>query len=467
MVDKTFDLIVLGAGPGGYVGAIRASQLGMKVAVVEQRATLGGVCLNEGCIPSKALLDSSEHYSLAKNHFAMHGIEITEPKLNLTTMMQRKDNIVSELTSGVEYLFKKNGISWIKGQGILRGTDNDHFQQIEVGPEVYKGKKILLATGSCPVAIPGLPIDNSLIIDSTGALSLAEVPDHLVVVGAGYIGLELGSVWLRLGAKVSVVEMLPEMLPKSDPETVKALQRSLKKQGMNIHLNARIEDIQVDNNQATLTVIRKNKTQEIEADKILISAGRKPNLEGYGLKESGVELDESGFIRVDDNYMTTAPGIYAVGDIIDGPMLAHKASEEAVVCVERMTGQAPAVNYHTIPGVCYTWPEMASIGKTEPELEEEGIPFKVGKFNFMGNGRARAMAETEGLVKILVHPETRKILGFHILGPHASDLIAEVVAVTSLNGTVDDIVRMIHSHPTLSEAIKEASLDVDDSALHA
>ncbi|MBN2792966.1 MAG: dihydrolipoyl dehydrogenase [Desulfuromonadales bacterium] len=467
MADKTYDLIVLGAGPGGYVGAIRASQLGMKVAVIEQRSTLGGVCLNEGCIPSKALLDSSEYFSLAKNHFAAHGIEVPEPRLNLATMMTRKDTVVSELTAGVEYLFKKNQISWIKGQGILRGTDNDHFQQITVGSEVYRGQKILLATGSRPVEIPGLPIDNRLIIDSSGALSLTRVPEHLVVVGAGYIGLELGSVWLRLGAKVSVVEMLPQMLPKSDPDTVKALQRSLKKQGMNIHLDARIEKLQTDNDRATLTVLRKNKAHEIEADKILISAGRKPNLDGYGLKESGIDLDESGFIRVDDNYMTTAADIYAVGDIVAGPMLAHKASEEAVVCVERMTGQGSAVNYHTIPGVCYTWPEMASIGKTESELEEKRIPFKVGKFNFMGNGRTRAMAETEGLVKILVHPETRKILGFHILGPRASDLIAEAVAVTSLNGTVDDIIRMIHSHPTLSEAIKEAALNVDDSAIHA
>ncbi len=312
-----------------------------------------------------------------------------------------------------------------------------------------------------------MPIDNNLIIDSTGALSLTQVPEHLVVVGAGYIGLELGSVWLRLGSEVSVVEMLPQILPKSDPDTVKALQRSLKKQGMNIHLSARIEEIQADNNRATLTVIGKNKTHEIEADKILISAGRKPNLDGYGLTESGIKLDESGFIRVDDNYMTTASDIYAVGDIVAGPMLAHKASEEAVVCVERMTGQGSAVDYHAIAGVCYTWPEMASIGKTEPQLEEEGIPYKVGKFNFMGNGRARAMAETEGLVKILVHTETRKILGFHILGPRASDLIAEAVAVTSLNGTVDDIVRIVHSHPTLSEAIKEAALDVDNAAIHA
>lgn len=467
MADKTYDLIVLGAGPGGYVGAIRASQLGMKVAVIEQRSTLGGVCLNEGCIPSKALLDSSEYFSLAKNHFAAHGIEVPEPRLNLATMMTRKDNVVSELTAGVEYLFKKNQISWIKGQGILRGTDNDHFQQITVGSEIYRGKKILLATGSRPVEIPGLPIDNRLIIDSSGALSLTRVPEHLVVVGAGYIGLELGSVWLRLGAKVSVVEMLPQMLPKSDPDTVKALQRALKKQGMNFHLDARIEKLQTDNDRATLTVLRKNKAHEIEADKILISAGRKPKLDGYGLEESGIDLDESGFIRVDDNYMTTAADIYAVGDIVAGPMLAHKASEEAVVCVERMTGRGSAVNYHTIPGVCYTWPEMASIGKTEPELEEKGIPFKVGKFNFMGNGRARAMAETEGLVKILVHPETRKILGFHILGPRASDLIAEAVAVTSLNGTVDDIIKMIHSHPTLSEAIKEAALNVDDAAIHA
>lgn len=469
MADEIFDLIVLGAGPGGYVGAIRAAQLGMKVAVIESRPTLGGVCLNEGCIPSKALLDSSEHFALARDKFDMHGIEIPAPKLNLAKMMARKEGVVGDLTGGVAFLFKKNKVSWIKGHGRLLGAAADGLQQVEVTGKnagVVKGKNILLATGGKVAQVPGITIDNEVIIDNVGALSLQQVPEHLVVVGAGYIGLELGSVWLRLGAKVSVVEMLPKMLPKSDGDTTQALQRSMKKQGMTFHMGTRVDNIQVAGGKATLTLSKGDKTQEVVCDKVLMSIGRKPNMEGLGASEIGVELDERGFVKVDDNYATTVPGIYAIGDLIPGPMLAHKASEEAVVFVERLVGKNSQVHYGTIPGVCYTWPEVASVGKTEEQLQEEGIPVKVGKFNFVGNGRARAMAETEGFVKILAHAENGQVLGVHIFGPRASDMIAEAVAVMSYGGTAHDIGAMFHGHPTLSEAVKEAALDVDGAAVH-
>ncbi|MGE4492636.1 MAG: dihydrolipoyl dehydrogenase [Syntrophotalea sp.] len=469
MADEVFDLIVLGAGPGGYVGAIRAAQLGLKVAVIESRPTLGGVCLNEGCIPSKALLDSSEHFALARDKFDMHGIEIPAPKLNLAKMMARKEGVVGDLTGGVAFLFKKNKVSWIKGHGRLLGAAADGLQQVEVTGKnagVVKGKNILLATGGKVAQVPGITIDNEVIIDNVGALSLQQVPEHLVVVGAGYIGLELGSVWLRLGAKVSVVEMLPKMLPKSDGDTTQALQRSMKKQGMTFHMGTRVDNIQVAGGKATLTLSKGDKTQEVVCDKVLMSIGRKPNMEGLGASEIGVELDERGCVKVDDNYATTVPGIYAIGDLIPGPMLAHKASEEAVVFVERLVGKNSQVHYGTIPGVCYTWPEVASVGKTEEQLQEEGIPVKVGKFNFVGNGRARAMAETEGFVKILAHAENGQVLGVHIFGPRASDMIAEAVAVMSYGGTAHDIGAMFHGHPTLSEAVKEAALDVDGAAVH-
>lgn len=468
MADENFDLIVLGAGPGGYVGAIRAAQLGLNVAVVESRPTLGGVCLNEGCIPSKALLDSSEHFALARDKFDMHGIEIPAPKLNLAKMMERKDGVVSDLTGGIGFLFKKNKITWVKGHGKLLGADGEGLQQVEVTGRdagVVKSRQVLLATGSKVAEVPGITVDNNVVIDNVGALSLDEVPDHLMVVGAGYIGLELGSVWLRLGSKVTVVEMLPEMLPKSDADITKALQRSLKKQGMSFNMGTRVENIEVSGGKATVKLSKKEKIKEVVCDKVLMSIGRKPNTDGLG--EVGVELDEWGFVKVDDNYATNVPGIYAIGDLIPGPMLAHKASEEAVVFVERLMGQKSKVHYNTIPGVCYTWPEAASVGKTEQQLQEEGIPVKTGSFSFVGNGRARAMAETEGFVKVIAHAESGQVLGVHIFGPRASDMIAEAVAVMSYGGTAQDIGAMFHGHPTLSEAVKEAALDVFGAAVHA
>jgi dihydrolipoamide dehydrogenase len=469
MADEIFDLIVLGAGPGGYVGAIRAAQLGMKVAVVESRPTLGGVCLNEGCIPSKALLDSSEHFALARDKFDMHGIEIPSPKLNLAKMMERKEGVVSDLTGGIAFLFKKNKVAWIKGEGKLLGAAGEGVQQVEVTGKdagVVKGKNVLLATGGKVAQVPGINVDNDVIIDNWGALCLNEVPEHLMIVGAGYIGLELGSVWLRLGAKVTVVELMPEMLPKTDADITKALQRSLKKQGMSFNMGTSVAGIDIAGGKATVKLSKKDKVKEVVCDKVLMSIGRKPNTEGIGLEDVGVELDERGCVKVDENYATTVPGIYAIGDLIPGPMLAHKASEEAVVFVERLVGKNSEVHYGTIPGVCYTWPEVASVGKTEQQLKEEGIAVKVGKFNFVGNGRARAMAETEGFVKVLAHADSGQVLGIHIFGPRASDMIAEAVAVMSYGGTAHDIGAMFHGHPTLSEAVKEAALDVDGAAVH-
>lgn len=470
MAEEKFDLIVLGAGPGGYVGAIRAAQLGMNVAVIESRPTLGGVCLNEGCIPSKALLDSSEHFALARDKFDMHGIEIPAPKLNLAKMMERKEGVVSDLTGGIGFLFKKNKITWIKGHGKLLGADSEGLQQIEVSGKdagTYKTGKLLLATGSQVAQVPGIAVDNDVIIDNVGALELKEVPEHLMVVGAGYIGLELGSVWLRLGAKVTVVELLPEMLPKTDKDVTKTLQRSLKKQGMSFNMGTSVVGIDVADGKATVKLSKKDKIKEVVCDKVLMSIGRKPSTKGYGLEEVGVELDQWGFVKVDDNYATNVPGIYAIGDLIPGPMLAHKASEEAVVFVERLMGQQSEVHYNTVPGVCYTWPEAASVGKTEQQLQEEGVPVKTGSFNFVGNGRARAMAETEGFVKVIAHAESDQVLGVHIFGPRASDMIAEAVAVMSSGGTAAEVGAMFHGHPTLSEAVKEAALDVAGAAVHA
>ncbi|MEZ4484316.1 MAG: dihydrolipoyl dehydrogenase [Syntrophotaleaceae bacterium] len=421
MAEEIFDLIVLGAGPGGYVGAIRAAQLGMKVAVVESRPTLGGVCLNEGCIPSKALLDSSEHFALARDKFDMHGIEIPAPKLNLAKMMERKD--ISDLTGGIAFLFKKNKVTWVKGRGKLMGASADGLQQVEVAGKnegVIKGKQVLLATGGKVAEVPGVTVDNDVIIDNVGALSLDKVPEHLMIVGAGYIGLELGSVWLRLGAKVTVVELLPEMLPKTDKDITKALQRSLKKQGMSFNMDTSVVGIDVAGGKATVKLSKKDKIKEVVCDKVLMSIGRKPNTAGIGLEAVGVELDEKGCVKVDENYATTVPGIYAIGDLIPGPMLAHKASEEAVVFVERLVGKNSEVHLNTIPGVCYTWPEAASVGKTEQSLQEAGIPVKTGSFSFVGNGRARAMAETDGFVKVIAHAETGQVLGVHIFGPRGA-----------------------------------------------
>ncbi len=470
MSDEMFDLIVIGAGPGGYVAAIRAAQKGMRVAVVEKRTTLGGVCLNEGCIPSKALLDSSELFALARDKFAGHGIGIDPPRLDIVRMMARKDDVVKKLTDGVAFLFKKNKITPYSGTARLAGKDGENHR-VEVdgegGKVTLSAPKVILATGGEAVELPSIPFDGETVVGAREALSFGEVPEHLLVVGAGFIGLELGSVWRRLGARVTVVEALPKMLPKTDVQVADALMRSLKKQGIKFMMESRVTGISTADGKALVRVAGAEESEEIACDKVLVAVGRRPLTAGLGLEEAGVKLDPQGRVTVNTDYESSVSGIYAIGDLIAGPMLAHKAMEEGVVCVERMAGEASQVEYDFLPGICYTWPEAASVGKSEEELKEAGIPYAAGRFNFMGNGRARCMDETEGFVKVLAHGETGRVLGVHIIGPRASDMIAEAVTVMTYGGTAADIAMTFHAHPTLSEAMKEAALDVEKRAIHA
>jgi dihydrolipoamide dehydrogenase len=480
--EARYDLIVIGAGPGGYVAAIRASQLGMKVAVVEKRTTLGGVCLNEGCIPSKTLLDSSELFAVARDRFALHGIAIDPPRLDLDAMMLRKDDVVKKLTDGIAYLFKKNEIDRIHGSATLKGRDDAGQHRVEVAPAAPQGQqellaaapeaitiqapRVILATGSEAAGLPGIPFDGQVVVSAREALSFTALPEHIIVAGGGYIGLELGSVWRRLGARVTVMEMLPQILPTMDRQAADALYRSLRKQGIQFKLATRITAVRRIGSKAIVQFNAGNGSEEIDCDRVLVAVGRRPLTEGLGLEELGVGLDEKGRVIVDGNYQSTVAGIYAIGDLVPGPMLAHKASEEGLACAERMAGKATAVEYEYIPGVVYTWPEASCVGGTEEQLKETGIPYRVGRFNFSALGRARCMDETEGFVKILAHAETDRVLGVHIVGPRASDLIAEAVAVMTFGGTARDIALTCHAHPTLPEAIREAALDVHKEAIH-
>lgn len=468
MAEQIYDLIVIGAGPGGYVAAIRAAQLGMAVAVVEKRETLGGVCLNEGCIPSKALLDSSELFALARDKFAGHGIFIDTPRLDLGRMMVRKDEVVKKLTDGVAFLFKKNGITWVKGTACLTGGQ-DGVHVVEVGDrekQILRGKRVLLATGSEAAEIPSIPFDGETVVSAKETLSFDRVPEHLLIVGAGYIGLELGSVWRRLGSRVTVVEMLSKMLPATDGQVADTLMRSLKKQSIAFRLETKVTGFVKRDGKAVVTIKAEGAAEEIVCDKVLVAAGRRPLTAGLGLESLGVRL-EAGRIAVDDNYQTSVPGIYAIGDLIPGPMLAHKAMAEGEVFAERLAGQASVVDYAFIPGIVYTWPEAAGVGRTEEQLKADGVQYRVGKFPFMANGRAKCMDETEGFVKILATPDSGRVLGIHIIGPRASDLIAEAVTVMTYGGSAADIAMTFHAHPTLSEAMKEAALDVEKRAIHA
>ncbi len=470
MPEQIFDLIVIGAGPGGYVAAIRAAQLGMKVCVVEKRETLGGVCLNEGCIPSKALLDSSEHFAYARDKFAGHGIVIDPPRLDLARMQARKDDVVKKLTDGVVFLFKKNGVEWVHGTASLAGKDGDRFNvsvSLADGEQMIAGRRVLLATGSRAAEIPLISFDGEFVVDASGALAFDRVPQHLLVIGAGYIGLELGSVWRRLGSQVTVVEMLAKPLPSTDGQVADTLVRSLKKQGMKFNLETRVIAIEKQNNKLTVTLEGPGGLTAVECDRVLVAAGRIPNIDVPGLAEAGVKVAANGRLEVDDDYMTSARGIYAIGDLIAGPMLAHKAMEEGVVFAERLAGEASVVEYDYLPGVVYTWPEAAGVGKTEEQLKEQGTPYATGRFNFMANGRARCMDETEGFVKVLADEKSGRLLGVHIVGPRASDLIAEAVTVMTYGGTAADVAMTFHAHPTLSEALKEAALDVEKRPIHS
>ncbi|GIW88939.1 MAG: dihydrolipoyl dehydrogenase [Isosphaeraceae bacterium] len=464
-----YDLIVIGGGPGGYVAAIRASQLGMKVACVEKRPALGGTCLNIGCIPSKALLDSSELFHLAQTRFAAHGIQTGPISLDLAAMMARKEQVVASLTGGVQFLFKKNKIDWLQGFGRLASPSSVAVSSGDGSEQIHHARAILLATGSVPIELPFLPFDGQTVVSSTEALAFDRVPEHLVVVGGGYIGLELGSVWKRLGSRVTVIEFLPRIVPMADAEIGQALFRSLQKLGLEFHLETKVTGFQLGSPKGHITAEKKSgETLVLPCDKVLVSVGRKGFLDGLGLDAVGVAHDpKTGKVQTDEQFRTNVPGIYAIGDIIAGPMLAHKAEDEGVAVAEILAGKPGHVNYQAIPSVIYTWPEMASVGLTEEQAQERNLPYKVGKFPFLANGRAKALDETEGLVKVIAHAQTDRLLGVHILGPRASDLIAEAVAAIEFHGTSEDIARICHAHPTLSEAVKEAALAVEGRALHS
>lgn len=463
MTETTFDLIVIGAGPGGYVAAIRAAQLGLKTACVDKRATLGGTCLNVGCIPSKALLQSSEKYAETQHTLADHGIRVKGVNLDLDAMMGRKKAVVDSLTKGIEGLFKKNKVTWIQGAATLAPGGG-----VVVGNTTYQAKHIVIATGSDVAGLPGVAIDEEVIVSSTGALSLSKVPDKMVVIGGGYIGLELGSVWQRLGSQVTVVEYLDRVTPGMDEDVSKGLHKALAKQGVQFKLSTKVLSVTRERRAATVTVAPAagGAEEKLSADVVLMSIGRKPYTQGLGLEAVGVKTDDKGRIAVDGHFRTSVPGIYAIGDVIAGPMLAHKAEEEGVVCVEMIAGQSGHINYDAIPGVVYTWPEAASVGKTEQQLKEAGIAYKSGKFPFLANSRARAMSDTEGFVKILADAKTDKILGAHILGPDAGTMIAELAIAIEFGASSEDIARTSHAHPTLNEAVKEAALAVEGRPIH-
>ena len=461
---RNFDLVVIGAGPGGYVAAIRAAQLGLSVACVEERATLGGTCLNVGCIPSKALLSSSEHWAEVK-HLAAHGISVGEAAFDLSAMMARKNKVVGDLTKGIAHLFKKNNVEWLNGRGTIPAPG-----QVRVGDETVLAKNILIATGSDPAGLPGVTVDEEVVLTSTGALALGRVPDHLVVIGAGVIGLELGQVWARLGAKVTVVEYLDRILPGADGEIAKTAQRLLQRQGLAFQLGRKVASVARDGARATLTVERRDTgaVDTIDADAVLVAIGRRPRTAGLGLDALGVTLDARGFIAVDGQFRTNVPGILAIGDVVPGPMLAHKAEEDGIAAVEALAGHAHgAPDYATVPGVVYTVPEIASLGATEEALKDRGTPHVVGRFQFIANGRARAMGSTDGLVKVLGCADTGRILGAHILGRNAGELIQELVLAMTTGATLAQVAASSHAHPGMGEAVKEACLAALGKPLHA
>jgi dihydrolipoamide dehydrogenase len=461
-MPDNFDIVIIGGGPGGYVAAIRAAQLGMSVACVEKGARLGGTCLNIGCIPSKALLQSSEKFTETAHALAAHGVKVGSVELDLPTMLARKDKVVSDLTKGIEGLFKKNKVAWIKGAGKITAPGAVAVTLADGTIQELAAKHIVIATGSESIPLPGIEIDEQRIVTSTGALSLNPVPKHLVVVGGGYIGLELGSVWRRLGSAVTVVEYLDRITPTMDGETGKQLQRLLQRQGFVFKLSTKVAGVAKTESGVTLTLepAAGGPAEMLEADVVLLSIGRRPFTEGLGLTEAGVALDERQRVKVDAHFATNIPGIYAIGDVIAGPMLAHKAEEEGVVLVEQLAGQKPHVNYDAIPAVIYTHPEVASVGKTEEELKAAGIAYKAGRFPFLANSRARANGDTDGFVKILADATTDRVLGVHIIGPDAGTMIAEAVLGMEYGASSEDIGRTCHAHPTLSEAVKEAALAV-------
>ncbi len=466
MTDK-FQAVVIGGGPGGYVCAIRLAQLGLKTACIESRGSLGGTCLNVGCIPSKSLLNLSEEFHNAQS-LSNKGIEIGEVKLNLSKMMKNKDKAVTILTKGVEFLLKKNKVTYFKGTGSFKSKNDIVIKDNNSKETIIQTENTIIATGSVPVSLPGIEIDEKVIVSSTGALKLEQVPKKMVVVGGGYIGLEMGSVWSRLGSEVHVVEFLDHITPGMDKEISSEFMKILKKQGINFHMQHKVEKIKKNNNNAIVSTLNENGTKkDFECDVVLISVGRKPNTEGLNLQKIGVELDEKKRVKTDKNFKTNQNNIYAIGDVISGPMLAHKAEDEGIAVAENIAGQSGHVNYDTIPGVIYTSPEVASIGKTEEQLKELNVKYKIGKFSFMANSRAKAIDDTDGFVKILADEKTDKVLGAHLIGPHAGELIGEIGIAMEFGGSSEDIARTCHAHPTFSEAVKEAALSVDKRAIHS
>lgn len=463
----TFDIAIIGSGPGGYVAAIKAAKLGFKTALVEKHKTLGGTCLNVGCIPSKALLHSTEMYHFAAHAAADHGIALSKLSIDVAKLMEKKTKVVDQLCGGVAQLMKANKITVFTGRGVLKGEGKIEVKD-EKESQQLQAKHIILATGSASIELPFLPFDGKTVVSSTEAIAFDQVPKKLVVVGAGAIGLELGSVWARLGAQVDVVEFLPVIAPTFDKDVSKMAERVFKKQGLNFHLSTKVTGLKKSGSKTILTAEDKDgKAIEFEADKILVSVGRKPYTEGLGLEAVGIQTDAKGRIPVDGHFKTSAQGIYAIGDVIEGPMLAHKAEEEGIACVERIAGEAGHVNYDVIPNVIYTEPEIASVGLTEAAAKEQGIEFKTGKFNFMANGRAIASDGTDGFVKVLADKETDRLIGVQIIGKGASEMIASAVAHMEYGGSAEDLGRTVHAHPTMSEAIKEAALAVDGNAIHS
>ncbi len=466
MADK-FQAVVIGGGPGGYVCAIRLAQLGFKTACIESRGSLGGTCLNVGCIPSKSLLNLSEEFHKAQN-LSIKGIETGQIKLNLSKMMKNKDKAVTILTKGVEFLLKKNKVTYFKGIGSFKSKNKISIKDNQNEEIFIESEKIIIATGSAPLSLPGIEFDEKVIVSSTGALKLEKVPKKMVVVGGGYIGLEMGSVWSRLGAEVQVVEFLDHITPGMDKEISSEFMKILKKQGIKFNMQNKVETIKKSNSGAVVSTIDKDGNKNnFDCDIVLVSVGRRPNTNGLNLESIGIELDEKKRIKTDKMFKTNIENIYAIGDVISGPMLAHKAEDEGVAVAENIAGQSGHVNYDTIPGVIYTTPEVASIGKTEEQLKEKNIKYKIGKFSFMANSRAKAIDDAEGFVKILADEKTDKVLGAHLIGPHVGELIAEIGVAMEFGASSEDIARTCHAHPTFSEAVKEAALSVDKRAIHS
>ena len=467
-MEDIFDVVIIGGGPGGYVCAIRAAQLGLKTACVESRGALGGTCLNVGCIPSKSLLNLSENYRKAKKDFNNQGIEISEIKLNINKMMSNKDKSVQSLTKGVEFLFKKNKVTYFKGKGVIFSENDIVVYENNNKRSNIKAKNIVIATGSSPTSLPGIEIDEKNIVSSTGALSFTEVPKDLIVIGGGYIGLEMGSVWSRLGSNVTVVEYLDFITPGMDREVSNEFKKILTKQGIQFKLNNKVTAVNNVLNKVVVDYTNNTTSarEKKECDKVLVSVGRKPYTEGLNLSKIGIKRDKKGRIEVNEKLQTSLKNIYAIGDVIKGPMLAHKAEEEGIAVAEIIAGQAGHVNYDVIPGVVYTSPEVATVGKTEEQLKNENKSYKIGKFPFLANSRAKVNNETDGFVKILADKETDKILGVHIIGPHCGDMIAEMALAMEFGASAEDIARTCHAHPTHTEAIKEAALAVDKRPIH-